>query len=198
VVSVDGGMGSDLVKMRVLDAINVQLGEGVYTTDNLSISGTHTHSGPAGYLQYLLYQVTSLGYVDETFQAWVEGIASSVVMAHKNIQPAKVTIAQGKLYDSNINRSPTSYLLNPQEERDQYPDGDTDKNMMLLKFTSAATGKPLGVLNYFAVHATRYERFHCDLLVRHYCKALMVFGHMRSLHLDRVILSSLVLYPSIF
>ena len=31
-VSVDGGMGSDLVKMRVLDRLNQELGEGVYTT----------------------------------------------------------------------------------------------------------------------------------------------------------------------
>lgn len=31
-VSVDGGMGSDLVKMRVLDRLNAELGEGVYTT----------------------------------------------------------------------------------------------------------------------------------------------------------------------
>ena len=30
-VSVDGGMGSDLVKFRVLDRLNAELGEGVYT-----------------------------------------------------------------------------------------------------------------------------------------------------------------------
>ena len=31
-VSVDGGMGSDLVKMRVMDRLNQELGNGVYTT----------------------------------------------------------------------------------------------------------------------------------------------------------------------
>ncbi len=30
-VSVDGGMASDLVKMKVLEKLNSQLGEGVYT-----------------------------------------------------------------------------------------------------------------------------------------------------------------------
>ena len=30
-VSVDGGMGSDLVNMRVMDKLNAALGEGVYT-----------------------------------------------------------------------------------------------------------------------------------------------------------------------
>jgi neutral ceramidase len=61
------------------------------------------------------------------------------------------------LDDTNANRSPTSYLENPQEERDQYPDGDTDKTMTLLKFTKKQKDgkeKLLGVLNWYAVHAT--------------------------------------------
>ena len=57
-VSIDGGMASDLVKLKVIDAIRVKLdGQDLYSDDNLAISGTHTHSGPAGFLQYVLYQV---------------------------------------------------------------------------------------------------------------------------------------------
>jgi hypothetical protein len=56
--------------------------------------------------------------------------------------------------ESNINRSPSSYRLNPQSERDKYADqGDTDKTMLLLKFMSDKK-KPLGALNWFAVHGT--------------------------------------------
>lgn len=153
-VSVDGGMASDLVKMKVVDAVNKKLGKDVFTSDNISISGTHTHSGPAGFLQYVLYQMTSLGFVKETFDAWVNGISESIVMAHNSMEPATIKIAQGLLYDANINRSPTSYLLNPQEEIDQYPEGDTDKNMLLIKFVSEKTKKTFGVFNWFAVHAT--------------------------------------------
>ena len=40
----------------------------------MAISGTHTHASPAGFLQYLIYDVTSLGFVRETFDAMVEGI----------------------------------------------------------------------------------------------------------------------------
>lgn len=55
---------------------------------------------------------------------------------------------------SNINRSPSSYLLNPQSERDKYADqGDTDKTMLMLKFMSS-DNKALGALNWFAVHGT--------------------------------------------
>lgn len=40
----------------------------------MAISGIHTHSGPGGYLQYLLYDITSLGFVRESFDALVDGI----------------------------------------------------------------------------------------------------------------------------
>jgi neutral ceramidase len=153
-VNVDGGMASDLVTMKVVEEVNKELGENTISADNLAISGTHTHSGPAGYLQYFLFQVTSLGYVSETLQAWIMGISNSVIMAINDLKPANIKIANGKLYDTNINRSPTSYLLNPQEERDQYEDGDTDKNMMLLKFVSEETQEPIGILNWFSVHGT--------------------------------------------
>jgi hypothetical protein len=61
-------------------------------------------------------QTTSLGFVSETFDAWVEGIASAVVMAHNRIQPADVFLSEGELRGANINRSPTSYLLNSEAE----------------------------------------------------------------------------------
>lgn len=153
-VSVDGGMGSDLVTTLVLKKLDAELGPGVYTNDNLAISGTHTHSGPAGFLQYVLYQVTSFGFVQETLDAWVNGIANSVIAAHKDMQNSKIYVNQGMLYGSNINRSPTSYLLNPEEERAQYPEGDTDKTMLLMEFVNPITKAPRGVLNFFAVHGT--------------------------------------------
>lgn len=120
----------------------------------MAISGTHTHSGPAGFLQYVLYQVTSLGYVQETLDAWVNGISSAVIAAHKDLQTSRIMVNQGMLYGSNINRSPTSYLLNPEDERAQYPEGDTDKTMLLMEFLNPLTKKPRGVLNFFAVHGT--------------------------------------------
>ena len=39
------------------------------------LSATHTHSGPAGFLQYVLFEVTSLGFIEQTFNALVDGIA---------------------------------------------------------------------------------------------------------------------------
>lgn len=60
--------------------------------------------------------------------------------------------SQGELLDASINRSPTGYLNNSETERGRYAH-DTDKDMYLLKFTDV-NEKPLGVLNWFAVHPT--------------------------------------------
>ena len=46
----------------------------LYRMDNVILSGTHTHSGPAGYQQYVLYGVTNLGFIDECFEGLVQGI----------------------------------------------------------------------------------------------------------------------------
>ncbi len=45
-----------------------------YTEKNVMISGTHTHSAPGGYLMDFLFDVSSLGFVSETFNALVKGI----------------------------------------------------------------------------------------------------------------------------
>ncbi|KAK3856094.1 hypothetical protein Pcinc_037545, partial [Petrolisthes cinctipes] len=116
------------------------------------LSGTHTHSGPAGYLQYLLFDITSLGFVHETLDAMVEGIFQSIKRAHESTVPGRVYVNSGELLEASINRSPTGYLNNPLEERLRYQH-DTDKTMTLLRL-EAQDGTPLGMVNWFAVHPT--------------------------------------------
>lgn len=50
----------------------------LYNEDNVAISGIHTHSGPAGYWQYVLYEVTSLGFVKQSLDVTVNGIVESI------------------------------------------------------------------------------------------------------------------------
>ena len=52
-VSIDVGMGSDNLNNKVLAALEKRL-PGLYTAENVGISGTHTHSGPSGAFQLLL------------------------------------------------------------------------------------------------------------------------------------------------
>lgn len=50
----------------------------LYTEDNVAISGIHTHSGPGGYWQYVLYEITSLGFVKQSLDVVVNGIVESI------------------------------------------------------------------------------------------------------------------------
>ena len=53
---------------------------GLYTEQNVAISGIHTHSGPGGYLQFVLYDITSLGFVPQSYDALVYGILEVLLL----------------------------------------------------------------------------------------------------------------------
>lgn len=59
----------------------------------------------------------SLGFVGQTLNAIVDGIVESVKIAHNNMRPGHLFINSGMLLDASINRSPSAYLNNPEEER---------------------------------------------------------------------------------
>lgn len=68
----------------------------LYTEKNVAISGIHTHAGPGGYLQYVVYIVTSLGFVRQSFDVLVDGIEKSIIQAHENLRPGSILINKGK------------------------------------------------------------------------------------------------------
>ncbi|RUS88499.1 hypothetical protein EGW08_003757 [Elysia chlorotica] len=150
-ISIDACWASGAVKREVVRLLGAKYG-GVYTVRNLVVSGTHTHSGSGGFSQYLLYDITALGFNKQGFDALVAGIVQSVVMAHNSVQPANIYFNSGELLESNINRSPSAYLNNPKEERAEY-NYDVDKLMTVLKIVDAQ-GKGMGMISWFAVHCT--------------------------------------------
>lgn len=153
-VSADIGMGSDAVNVEVLKALDKDpITKGLYNHTTICISGTHTHSAPAGFLTHTIFQVSSLGFCRQTFDAYVTGIAQAIIAATKNLQPGRMLINEGIVDDANINRSPTAYLRNPAEERSKY-ENNTDHDMVLIKAVNAETGAPIGSLNWYSVHGT--------------------------------------------
>merc|ERR1719295_1938548 len=100
-----------------------------------------------------MYSISSFGFVEDSFQAIVNGIVLSIKRANENIKPSKLYYTEGELHDANINRSPTSYLANPEAERAQY-EYDTDHTFAQLNILDAADETPRGVINWFAVHPT--------------------------------------------
>uniref|UniRef100_A0A669B833 Neutral ceramidase n=1 Tax=Oreochromis niloticus TaxID=8128 RepID=A0A669B833_ORENI len=133
----------------VLQALQVKYGD-LYQQDNVVLSGTHTHCGPGGYFQYTLFMITS-GYMKAAIEPLVNGIVKSIDIAHNNMKPGRIYRNRGELDDSSLNRSPHSYLNNPEEERRRYK-WNTDKQVLVLKFTDQ-DGDGIGMISWFAVHA---------------------------------------------
>uniref|UniRef100_A0A8C3MSL8 Neutral ceramidase n=1 Tax=Geospiza parvula TaxID=87175 RepID=A0A8C3MSL8_GEOPR len=148
-VSADIGMVSQRVRLEVLKQLRSKYGE-LYRQDNVILSGTHTHSGPGGYFQYTLFWITSKGLVQPALKSIVNGIVKSIDIAHENMKKGRLFINRGTVENSQINRSPFSYLANPESERNRYS-SNTDKEMVLLKMVDE-DGHELGLISWFAVH----------------------------------------------
>uniref|UniRef100_A0A2K6P2G7 Neutral ceramidase n=1 Tax=Rhinopithecus roxellana TaxID=61622 RepID=A0A2K6P2G7_RHIRO len=148
-VSIDIGMVSQRLRLEVLNRLQSKYGS-LYRRDNVILSGTHTHSGPAGYFQYTVFVVASEGFSNRTFQHMVTGILKSIDIAHTNMKPGKIFINKGNVDGVQINRSPYSYLQNPQSERARYS-SNTDKEMVVLKMVDL-NGDDLGLISWFAIH----------------------------------------------
>lgn len=150
----DTQSGDTAVRHGILQGLQ-DLGDdfAVYTKDNVAVTGTHSHAGPGGWLNYLLPQITSKGFDKSSYQAIVDGSLRAIKRAHESLTPGHLSIGAMDLQSININRSPYAYQANPKEERSKYS-ADVDKSMTLLRFDRVSDKKAIGVLSWFAVHGT--------------------------------------------
>lgn len=153
-VVVDAQSGDTAVRYGVLDGLTA-LGSdyAVYNSNNLALTGTHSHSGPGAWFNYLLPQITSLGFDKQSYQAIVDGVVLSIKRAHQSLQEGYLDVDTTEVTDGAINRSLWAYLNNPEEERAKY-NAETDTTMSMLRFQRASDSKNIGVLTWFAVHGT--------------------------------------------
>ena len=124
-----------------------------YSEQNLAITGTHSHSGPGGWMNYLLPQIPSRGFDQQSHQALVDGALLSIQRAHGSLTPGRLTFDSIDLENANVNRSPFSYDANPEEEKARYSD-NVDKTMTLLRFDRESDNKTMAILTFFPVHGT--------------------------------------------
>jgi neutral ceramidase len=140
----------DSVRREVLRRLAEAYGDR-YTDANTMITCTHTHCGPGGYAHHTLYNITTGGFPPKTFAAIVAGIVESVERAHADRAPARMRLAFGELSDASINRSPSSFALNPAADRAFFPDG-VDPQTTLLSIERG--GELVGAVNWFPTHGT--------------------------------------------
>lgn len=150
----DTQSGDTAIRHGILEKLK-ELGEDYaeYNEQNIAVTGTHSHSGPGAWLNYLLPQITSRGFDKDSYQAIVTGSVRAIQRAHSSLKPGNLYIGSAQTDGISVNRSPYSYLQNPAEERARYT-ADTDVDMTLLKFEDAASGKAMGILTWIPVHGT--------------------------------------------
>ncbi|KAI1481219.1 Neutral/alkaline nonlysosomal ceramidase [Daldinia eschscholtzii] len=156
----DTQSGDTAVRYGILSGLQ-ELGSeyGVYGHHNLAVTGTHSHSGPGAWLNYLLPQITSKGFDQQSYRAIVDGALLSIRRAHESLTPGHLSVGSTKVFGANINRSLFAYLANPEEERARYntsseDDGSVEKDLTMLKFQRTSDGKNIGVLTWFPTHGT--------------------------------------------
>ncbi|KAH8884685.1 neutral/alkaline non-lysosomal ceramidase [Thozetella sp. PMI_491] len=146
--------GDTAVRYGILQGLkNLGSAYSTYGQSNVAVTGTHSHSGPGAWFNYLLPQVTSLGFDKQSYQAIVDGAVLSIKRAHESLTEGYLDFGSTNISDANINRSLWAYLANPAAERAQFTD-DVDKELTLLRFQRASDLKNLGVLTWFPVHGT--------------------------------------------
>ncbi|RBM24139.1 alkaline ceramidase [Prauserella sp. PE36] len=149
-VVVDSPMIFDSVHQAVLRRLAERYGD-LYTEQNVLLTGTHTHAGPGGYSHHLLYNLTTLGFHEKTFNAITEGIVESVERAHADLAPASLTLTHSELTDASVNRSRAAFDRNPAEDREFFP-AAVDPQTSLLRIER--DGRVVGAVNWFATHNT--------------------------------------------
>lgn len=152
-VSADLGMIFQSVKQGVSRRIaqDAELAP-YYGESNVLLSATHTHSGAGGFSHYFLYNVTTSGFIEQNYNAIVDGIYRSIKLAHRNLAPGRVLVNSGELSGASMNRSPVAYDRNPPPERALHA-SNVDTTMTLLRL-QAQDGRDIGMINWFAVHPT--------------------------------------------
>ncbi|KAL5336486.1 Neutral/alkaline nonlysosomal ceramidase [Aspergillus crustosus] len=124
-----------------------------YDDRNLALVGTHSHSGPGAWYNYLLPQIPNKGFSKQSYNAIVDGVLLSIQRAHESLAPGRLTFGTIDVEDANINRSPYSYDANPENEKARYS-SNVDKTLTLLKFDRETDNKTSAILTFFPVHGT--------------------------------------------
>jgi len=148
-VSVDAGALFQSVSQGVINGLQDKFGD-TYNVRNVVLSATHTHAAAGGQSHYALYDITVLGFIQQAYDAQVNGIISAIEKAHNNLKPGYILINKGDLSNASYNRSKPAYDNNPIAERDDYH-SDIQKEMTVLKFMTAGNDE-VGMISWFATH----------------------------------------------
>ncbi|WP_010539874.1 neutral/alkaline non-lysosomal ceramidase N-terminal domain-containing protein [Dietzia alimentaria] len=149
-VTAEIGLIFQSIQQEVLRRLAAEFGE-TYHEGNVVVTATHTHVAPGGTSGHPMVDLSMLGFRPVTFEANCAGIVDAIRMAHHDLAPSAVGVTTGALHDAGVNRSRGSFDRDTVDERAHFPAG-IDPRSQSLQITRG--GQLVGVLNWFATHAT--------------------------------------------
>ncbi len=110
--------------------------------DHITISGTHTHSGPGAMTTHLFWQVAAVDlFESKVYDPLLDKIGQMVIEANNNLQPARLGINTGLSFDLSKNR--------------RKKPGVKDPTVAVFKIEKL-DGTPMALMFNFAIHGTCY------------------------------------------
>lgn len=125
--------------------------DGLYTEQNVLLNATHTHAACGGDSHYAAYDLATLGFQEQVFDAVVEGITEAIGKAHDDLKPGSLALGRAELTDASVNRSRSAFDLNPRHDTEHFPQA-IDPAVTVLRF--AQGGRDVGAIAWFATHGT--------------------------------------------
>jgi neutral ceramidase len=107
-IVIDAVTGDTAVRHGVLQALASLGGDYArYGEGNVALTGTHSHSGPGAWNNYLLPQIPSKGFDKQSYQAIVDGVVLSIKRAHESLAPGRVGL--GSSDKQKAKKKPSTY-----------------------------------------------------------------------------------------
>lgn len=134
----------------VLEQLSALFGDR-FGDHNVVLTATHTHCGPGGHGHHVLYNITTAGFHQRTYERIVDGVVGAIVQAHDDLTPSTLVLNRGELTDASANRSQAAFDLDPADDRAHFP-GSIDPMTTLLRIER--DGALAGAIHWFGVHNT--------------------------------------------
>lgn len=150
IVVLDQLTGTESVREEILKQVRAKYGD-AYGESNIMITANHTHATPGGVTRYSLYNVTTLGWHKDTFDATVNGAMKAIDAAHADLAPGSLKISQSKVTNVGVNRSMTALNNDPADLKNELVDG-VDPTNVTLRLERG--GKTHALINWYAIHPT--------------------------------------------
>ncbi|TWF95651.1 neutral/alkaline ceramidase [Saccharopolyspora dendranthemae] len=138
------------VHQEVLRRLGETYGE-LYAEHNVLLNATHTHAACGGDSHHAAYDLATMGFQEQTFNAVVEGIVEAIGRAHDDLKPGSLSLGRAELTDASVNRSRSAFDLNPAQDTEHFPQA-IDPAVTVLRFSQG--GRDVGAITWFATHGT--------------------------------------------